>query len=67
MKRQKDMTLEDEPPRSEGFQYVTGEEWKAITNSSRKTAIYRLIYINLILTITQKPTMGTQKIMRQKF
>ena len=24
MKRQKDMTLEDEPPRSEGVQYATG-------------------------------------------
>ena len=28
--RQKDMTLKDEPPRSEGVQYATGEEWKAI-------------------------------------
>ena len=40
MKRQKNMTLEDEPspppPRSEGVQYATGEEWRAITNSSRK-------------------------------
>ena len=26
MKRQKDITSEDEPPRSEGVQYVTGEE-----------------------------------------
>ena len=26
MKRQKDMTLEDEPLRSEGVQYATGEE-----------------------------------------
>ena len=36
MKRQKDLTPEDEPPphsRSIGFQYVTGEEWR---NSSRK-------------------------------
>ena len=33
MKRQKDMTLEDELPRSEGVQYATGEEWR---NSSRK-------------------------------
>ena len=37
VKRQKDMTPEDEPPRSEGVQYATGEEWRAITNSSRKT------------------------------
>ena len=38
MKRQKDMTPEDEPPplRSEGVQYTTGEKWRAITKSSRK-------------------------------
>ena len=30
------MTLEDEPPRSEGVQYATGEEQRAVTNSSRK-------------------------------
>ena len=36
MKRQKDMTLEDEAPRLEGVQYVTGEEQKGITNISRK-------------------------------
>ena len=36
MKRQKDMTPEDEPHRSEGVQYATGEERRAITNSSRK-------------------------------
>ena len=33
MKRQKDMILKDELPRSEHAQYATGEEWK---NSSRK-------------------------------
>ena len=33
MKRQKDMTLKDELPRSVGAQYVTGEKWR---NSSRK-------------------------------
>ena len=33
MKRQKDMTLKDELPRSVGAQYVTGEEWR---NNSRK-------------------------------
>ena len=32
MKRQKDMTLNDELPRSVGGQYATGEEWK---NNSR--------------------------------
>ena len=35
-KRQKDMTLEDEPPRSVGVQYVTAEEQRAVTNSSRE-------------------------------
>ena len=39
MKRQKIMTLEDEPPRSEGVQYPTGEEQRAITNSSRKNEV----------------------------
>ena len=34
--RQKDITLEDEPPRSEGVQWATGEGQRAITNSSRK-------------------------------
>ena len=33
MKRQKDMTLKDELPRSVGDQYVTGEEWR---NNPRK-------------------------------
>ena len=36
MKRQKYMTLEDEPLRSEGVQYASGEEWRAVSNSSRK-------------------------------
>ena len=33
MKRQKDITLKDELPRSVGAQYATGEEWR---NNSRK-------------------------------
>ena len=33
MKRQKDMTLKDELPRSVGAQYATGQEWR---NNSRK-------------------------------
>ena len=33
MKRQKDMTLKDELPRSIGAQYATGEEWR---NNYRK-------------------------------
>ena len=33
MKRQKDRTLEDELPRSEGAQYATGNHWR---NNSRK-------------------------------
>ena len=35
MKRQKDMTLKDELPRSVGGQYANGEEWR---NKSRKNA-----------------------------
>ena len=34
MKRQKDMTLKDELPRSVGAQYATGEQWR---NNSRKS------------------------------
>ena len=33
MKRQKDMTLKDELPRSVGVQYATGDQWR---NNSRK-------------------------------
>ena len=33
MKRQKDRTLKDELPRSEGAQYATGDQWRA---NSRK-------------------------------
>ena len=33
VKRQKDMTLEDEHLMLEGVHYDTGEEWRAITNS----------------------------------
>ena len=33
MKRQKDMTLKDELPRSVGAQYNTGDQWR---NNSRK-------------------------------
>ena len=33
VKREKDMTLKDELPRSMGAQYTTGEDWR---NSSRK-------------------------------
>ena len=33
MKRQKDMKLKDELPRSAGAQYTTGEEWR---NNSKK-------------------------------
>ena len=38
MKRQKDMTPKDEPPRLEGVQYATAEEQRAITNCSRQNA-----------------------------
>ena len=36
MKREKDMTPEYEPLRSEFDQYAIEEEWRTITNSSRK-------------------------------
>ena len=39
MKKQKDMTPEDEFPRLERVQYGTGAEWRAITNSSRKSEV----------------------------
>ena len=40
-KGKKDMTLKDEPPRSVGVQYATGEEQRTITNSSRKNEATR--------------------------
>ena len=33
------MTREDEVPRLVGVQYATGEEWRAITNSSRMNEV----------------------------
>ena len=39
MKKQKDMTPEDEFPRLERVRYATVEEWGAITNSSRKSEV----------------------------
>ena len=36
MKKQKDITSEDEPSRLENVQYAPGEEWSVIANSSRK-------------------------------
>ena len=39
MKRQKDMILKDELPRSVDAQYATGEEWR---NSSRKNEEMKL-------------------------
>ena len=39
MKRKKYMTLEDEPPRPKSVQYATGEEQRAISNSSRKNEV----------------------------
>ena len=39
MKRHIDTTPEDEPPRSEGVQYATGEERRASINSFRKNEV----------------------------
>ena len=36
MKRQNDMTLEDELKRSESVQHATREEWRALVTRSRK-------------------------------
>ena len=41
MKRQKNKIAEDELPRLEGIQYATGEERRAVTNSSRKNEVAR--------------------------
>ena len=49
MKRQKDMTSEEEPhpplPRTEGLQHATEEEQKAITNHSRKNEVTGLKWL----------------------
>ena len=42
MKRQKDMTSEDELRKSESVQYATREELRAVTNRSRKNEVARL-------------------------
>ena len=39
MKGWKDMSPEYEPSRLEGVQYATVEEWRTITNSSRKNEV----------------------------
>ena len=39
IKRQKDMTLKEEPPRSEGVQYATGEEWRTTTTITKKNEV----------------------------
>ena len=39
MKRQKDRTPEDKPPRSEGVQYTTGEEQR-IHSRKNEEAVY---------------------------
>ena len=50
MKRQKDMILEDGPPRLEGLQDATGEEQKAITNSSRKNEVAGHLTVETMLS-----------------
>ena len=39
MKRQKDMTLKDELPRSVGAQYATGEEWRKSSRKNEETEL----------------------------
>ena len=36
MKRQQDMTLKDELPRSVGAQYATGEEWRSSSEKNEE-------------------------------
>ena len=37
MKRQIDMTLKDEPDRSVGVHYATGEEWRGSSRRNERT------------------------------
>ena len=37
MKRQKDRTLKDEPPRSVGAQYVIGDQWRNNSRNNEET------------------------------
>ena len=37
MKRQKDRTLKDEPPRSVGAQYATGDHWRSNSRKNEET------------------------------
>ena len=39
MRSQKDMTPEDEPPRSQRIQYAARAEWRATADSSRKNEV----------------------------
>ena len=39
IKGEKYMTPKDESHRSEGIQYVTGEQWRATTNSHQKNEV----------------------------
>ena len=42
LKRQKDITSEDKPPRSEGVQYAPGEEGRAINNTNSSERMKQL-------------------------
>ena len=37
MKRQNDRTLKDEPPRSVGIQYATGDQWRDNSRNNEET------------------------------
>ena len=39
LKKQKDITLKDEPPRSVGIQYATGEEWRKSCRRNEETEL----------------------------
>ena len=44
MKRQKDMTLKDEFPRSAGAQYATGEEWRNSSKSNEEAELKQKLH-----------------------
>ena len=39
MKRQKDMTLKDEPPRSVGAHFATGDQWRSNSRKNEETEL----------------------------
>ena len=55
MKKQKYMTSQNKSPKLEGIQYATGEEQRAITNSSRKNKSRNNAQLWICLLVKVKP------------